>query len=655
MTWPFENNTNAITKKIAKNDIDKNRVKKVFSLTTIVFATALLMMLVMFESGYETTKDRMAEGQPQVVFYDLSQQQIELLYSEENIESIKVTETENGYDASITIVDATKMTQYGFSSAVDNISSKYDIHHVTRNDLFMDSLPNGGLLNQKNMVLMGVAIFIIIVSALVIYNVFYLSVVNQVRQFGQLRTVGMTQQQTKKIIRYERKILCRIGVPIGLLIGGLAGYLLQPDGWDWIAAVFWGIIISLIINFVVKVSLNRPTKIALSISPILSSKYMMERFDCKVTNKEKRKLSSLGLSGLLFVLAATYTASIDPESIVKKDVYQYGQFAIETTGKYSEKVSEIENFKQKIMEFPNISNIKQVVETDISWAGKNSTGKDQLSIITANDFASIQQFSESGDLDYQQLVQSNQIVAVNGVEGISKGDTVEFTFGDGTQKTYTVGGILDGDLYSNTAIYGGWFLMPTELIAENSVSFNVSIRLIVKANDTGLEHTTISLEKLVDMSDGLTLTTMQKAIASKEATIRQVGISIIGVTLFLLLFSIITFASTIITNIATKKREYAMFQSIGMTRKQTEKMALCESCVLAIGSLILTLILGIILGQILIKGLISAGIFYLSYTFPLALFTVYCIVVVLIILMITISAFYSLQKTPLVERLRIVD
>ena len=144
-------------------------------------------------------------------------------------------------------------------------------------------------------------------------------------------------------------------------------------------------------------------------------------------------------------------------------------------------------------------------------------------------------------------------------------------------------------------------------------------------------------------------------LASKEATIRQVGISIIGVTLFLLLFSIITFASTIITNIATKKREYAMFQSIGMTRKQTEKMALCESCVLAIGSLILTLILGIILGQILIKGLISAGIFYLSYTFPLALFTVYCIVVVLIILMITISAFYSLQKTPLVERLRIVD
>ena len=95
---------------------------------------------------------------------------------------------------------------------------------------------------------------------------------------------------------------------------------------------------------------------------------MMERFDCKVTNKEKRKLSSLGLaiisitshwksilvsvlslglSGLLFVLAATYTASIDPESIVKKDVYQYGQFAIETTGKYSEKFQRLKTSNKR--------------------------------------------------------------------------------------------------------------------------------------------------------------------------------------------------------------------------------------------------------------------------------------------------------------------
>lgn len=676
MVWPFENDTSAVIKKIAKNDIDKNRIKKVFALATIVLTTALLMLLSMFQSGYETTKDRMVEGQPQVVFYDLSKEQIELLYSEENIDSIKVDETENGYEASITIVDATKMTQYGFSAVVDDISSKYGIHRVTKNNLFMDSLPNGGLLNQENMVLVGIAIFIVFVSALVIYNIFYLSVVNQVRQFGQFRTVGMTQRQVKKVIDYERKFLCRIGIPIGLLIGGFIGYLLLPNGWDWIAAVVWGIIICLIVNFVVKLSLNRPVKIARSISPILSSKYIEERFDCKMIKNGKRKLSplrlaiisvtshwknisvsvlSLGLSGLLFLLAATYTASIDAESIVKKDIYQYGQFVIDTTGEYCEKILETNSLTKSIMELPSINNVKRIIETNISWAGENSTGEDQLSIITENDFASIKQFSESGDMDYQQLVQSNQIIAVDGVEGISKGDIVEFTFGDGIQKTYTVGGIVDGDLYSNTAVFGGWFLMPIELIPENSGSFDTFVRLIVKAKDTELEYAEVSLEKLVEASDGLVMTTMQEAISSREATIRHVGISIIGVTLFLLLFSIITFASTIITNIATKKREYAMLQSIGMTRKQTEKMVFYESCVLVVGSLTLTLVLGFVLGHILVNGLISAGVFYLSYTFPAALFTAYCIAVVCIILVITFSAFYSLQKTSLVERLRIED
>ena len=114
---------------------------------------------------------------------------------------------------------------------------------------------------------------------------------------------------------------------------------------------------------------------------------------------------SLGLSGLLFVLAATYTASIDPESIVKKDVYQYGQFVIDTTGKYSEKVSEIENFKQKIMELPNISNIKQVVETDISWAGKNSTCKDQLS----NYFSILQEHN----ITYLNMLGNDDLLSVD--------------------------------------------------------------------------------------------------------------------------------------------------------------------------------------------------------------------------------------------------
>ncbi|MDO4302891.1 MAG: FtsX-like permease family protein [Bacillota bacterium] len=129
----------------------------------------------------------------------------------------------------------------------------------------------------------------------------------------------------------------------------------------------------------------------------------------------------------------------------------------------------------------------------------------------------------------------------------------------------------------------------------------------------------------------------------------------LGVTLFLLLFSIITFASTIITNIATRKREYAMLQSIGMTRKQTWLMVLCESYLLVIGSLTITLILGFLLDRTMIQILVNAGVFFLSYTFPLVLFVLYCFAILLIVLAITFFAFHTMQKVSLVERLRIAD
>ncbi len=666
----------AIIKKIARNDIAKNKTKKIFSIVTIALAAALLMFLAMFESGYETTKDRMAEGQPQAVFYNLSRQQVNSLYSDEHIESIEVKETEKGYDALVTIVDASKMTQYGFTTVVNNVTSKYGIRYAAKNGLFMDSLPDGGLLRQENFVIVGVAVFVIIVSALVIYNIFYLSISNQVQQFGQFRTIGMTQKQVKKVIAFERKLLCRIGIPIGLFVGGCVGYLLQPNGWNWINAAIWGITISLVIAFVVKLSMNKPIKIASHVAPIQSSKYMGSFCDFHSTKKQKRKLTvwgmaiisaaaqrkrvlisviSLGLSGLLFTLAATYTASVDAEAIVKKDVYQYGQFIVDTDGEYAQRSTELKTVVEKIAALPNVNSVKQIVETDISWAGNHTTGEDHLSIITATDFSSIQPFMQNSTLNYQDMVEFNQILAVEGADGISEGDTVEFTFGDGIKRAYTVGGILDGDIYTSTAIYGGWFLLPKELIPENSGLFNAIIKLVVATDNEDLEGVEDSLKLLTDHADNLSLNTIQEAVSEKETTIKEVGISIIGVTLFLLLFSMITFASTIITNIATRKREYAMLQSIGMTRKQVEMMTLCESCLLAGGSLTITLISGFTLGRAMIQVLVNAGVFYLSYTFPFALFVLYCFAILLIIAAITFSAFHTMQKASLVERLRIVD
>lgn len=676
MPIPLEHDTKSMVKKIARNDLSKNRIKRTFSIITISLATALLMTLALFESGYEISKDRLAAGQPQVIFSEVSREQADLLRSDEHIETIAVIDANNGYDAQATIVDATKMTQYGFSVVVNKIASQYSIRRVIKNELFMDSLPDGGLLNQKNAVIVGISIFVILVSALVIYNVFYLSITNQVQQFGQLRTVGMTQKQIEMVIRYERKHLCRVGIPAGLLTGGFVGYLLQPNGWDWGRAVVLGILIALIISFVVKVSLSKPARVAGSTSPISSSKYAPGINNYGTPHKMKRKLSplgisvisvianrkkevlsllSLGLCGLLFILAATYSTSIDVEAIVKKELYQYGQFVIETSGEYNQATAELNDLVRNIKSIPGVNAVKQVVETNIEWSAINAIGGDQLSIITSNDFSLIQSFVKEGQTDYQTMIHSNEVMVVDGLDDITVGSTVEFSFEDGTSQTYTVGGVLDGDIYSYTAIYGGWFLLPEELIPGNSGSFSTSYKLVVAGDNTALKDVETSLRPLLNDYGILSISTMQDAITARNITVKQVSMAIIGITLFLLFFSIITFTSTVITSIATRKREYAMLQSIGMGRKQVEVMALGESFLMVAGSLLITLIFGTVLGRLMIRVMTDIGMFYLTYTFPFRLFFIYCFSIVFIILLTTFSAFRAMQKVSLVERLRITE
>ena len=676
MTWPFDNDTKNIVKTIARNDITKNRNKKIFSILTISLATALLMALAMFESGYEISKDRQAAGQPQVIFSEVSDQQVSWLRSDEHIETIVVTDTHTGHDAQVTIIDATKMTQYGFTTVVNKIASQYNIRRVIKSELFMDSLPDGGLLNQKNAIIVIISFFVIFVSALVIYNIFYLSVTNQVQQFGQLRTIGMTQKQIKTVIRYERKRLCKVSIPVGLLIGGFIGYLLQPKGWDWGRAIILSLLIAFAITFVVKISLSKPAKVAISISPISSSKYIGSMNNYNVSHKLKRRLSPLGLSmisimanwkkemvsllslglcGLLFVLASTYSASIDVEAIVEKEIYQYGQLVIDTTEEYNQISEKLDKLLQNIKSIPGVNAVKQITETDIEWAAINAVGDDQLSIITASDFSAIQPFIQEGETDYQTMVNSNEVMVVDGLDDISIGSTVVFSFGDGVDQTFTVGAILESNIYSNTAIYGGWFLIPEELIPESSGNFATAIKLVVAADNTALKDVVTSLQALLDDFGGLSLTTIQEAIATRNIAVKQVSTAIISITLFLLFFSIITFTSTIITSIATRKREYAMLQSIGMKRKQIEVMALGENIILVVGSLLITLFLGIILGQLMISSMIDMGIFYLSYTFPLKLYAIYCLSILFVIMLITFSAFRTMQKVSLVDRLRMTE
>ena len=63
---------------------------------------------------------------------------------------------------------------------------------------------------------------------LLIYNVFDMSVTNDIRQYGLLRTIGMTPKQVKGLVRKQAMYLFLIGTPIGVVLGILLGKGMLP-------------------------------------------------------------------------------------------------------------------------------------------------------------------------------------------------------------------------------------------------------------------------------------------------------------------------------------------------------------------------------------------------------------------------------------------
>ena len=76
--------------------------------------------------------------------------------------------------------------------------------------------------------LAAVLLLIVFTGYLIIYNVFQISVTNDIRFYGLLKTIGTTGRQIKALLRQQALLLSCIGIPIGLVLGWMVGGLLAP-------------------------------------------------------------------------------------------------------------------------------------------------------------------------------------------------------------------------------------------------------------------------------------------------------------------------------------------------------------------------------------------------------------------------------------------
>ena len=137
------------------------------------------------------------------------------------------------------------------------------------------------------MVTIGLICFIIILSGyLLIYNVMYISVTKDIRFYGMLKTIGTSPSQIKKIVKMQTARFSIYGIPVGILLGTLASFIIipfalrafqtgtysaMPSEISFHPLIYIGTILFAVIT--VAVSSRKPAKLASKVSAVEALKY----------------------------------------------------------------------------------------------------------------------------------------------------------------------------------------------------------------------------------------------------------------------------------------------------------------------------------------------------------------------------------------------
>ena len=81
-------------------------------------------------------------------------------------------------------------------------------------------------LGNLGMIVIIACVIIVVTSVFCIRNSFDISITEKIKQYGMLRSVGATKKQIRRNVLFEATILGLIGIPLGLILGAFASYLL---------------------------------------------------------------------------------------------------------------------------------------------------------------------------------------------------------------------------------------------------------------------------------------------------------------------------------------------------------------------------------------------------------------------------------------------
>ena len=143
---------------------------------------------------------------------------------------------------------------------------------------------------------------------------------------------------------------------------------------------------------------------------------------------------------------------------------------------------------------------------------------------------------------------------------------------------------------------------------------------------------------------------LQEQLASNRNIVLLVG-GMIGV--ILAFAGLINFTNMMVTNIITRRYEFAAMQSIGMTNRQLRRLIMDEGLYYAAGADVIGGLLAVILGTTVLKNVLnSPSMWYFTLRFTLVPALFIAVIYLILAAVIPVVVLHFFNKGSVVERLR---
>lgn len=149
---------------------------------------------------------------------------------------------------------------------------------------------------------------------------------------------------------------------------------------------------------------------------------------------------------------------------------------------------------------------------------------------------------------------------------------------------------------------------------------------------------------------------LSKASLQEEFNSMVLAVSSVGVSLAAVigLIGILNFINAMLTEIISRKREFAMLQSIGMTNIQLQKVLIYEGLCYIVIAVMISFILGSLLSSIVLSALNDVFLFF-AYQFQVLPFVIMMPLLLLVAVLTPLLAYRKMRSRSIVERLRETD